>query len=192
MSLELGGRVLFEGLSLELEPGERLAILGPNGCGKTSLLRVILGELPPSAGQVRVSPSARIGYFDQQHRRLDWGRSALEQLVQGRRDETLVRTVLGRLRVQKETPLRPVGTLSAGERAKVLLASLLLGDFNVLVLDEPTNHLDIETQDVLIDALRSYAGTLIFVTHDRHLVQALATARLEFGATAPRMERVPR
>lgn len=181
MSLELGGRVLFEGLSLELEPGDRLTILGPNGCGKTSLLRVMLGQLPPSAGQVWGSPSARIGYFDQQHRRLDWTRAALQQLLESGRDETFVRTVLGRLRVQKETPLRSVGSLSAGERAKVLLAWLLLGDFNAMVLDEPTNHLDLDTQDVLIEAFGAYRGTLVFVTHDRHLVRTLATRGLELG-----------
>ena len=94
------------------------------------------------------------------------------------REETLVRTVMGRMGVRRETVNKPTGKLSSGERAKVLLAKLILGDHNLLVLDEPTNHLDVETQDVLLDALRDFPGAILFVSHDRHFIDALATETL--------------
>ena len=175
------GGMLAEGLSFDLSSGDRLAVLGPNGCGKTALLRTVVGEIPPLRGRARVSPSARVGYFDQDNRLPSPDATALE--VVGAADETLARTVMGRMGVRRETVNKPARRLSSGERAKVLLARLVLGENDMLVLDEPTNHLDIETQDVLLGALVDFPGGVLFVSHDRHFVDELATGTLHLGIT---------
>lgn len=178
------GSPLTGQLSFDLSTGDRLAVLGPNGSGKTALLRTVLGEIPPLEGHAQLSPSVRVGYFDQDDRLVSSGETALGFVLgTTERDETLVRTVLGRMGVRRETVNKPVSKLSSGERAKVLLAGLILGDNNLLVLDEPTNYLDIETQDVLLDALGGFPGGILFVSHDRCFAEALATATLAFGIT---------
>jgi ATP-binding cassette, subfamily F, member 3 len=176
-------RPLTRELSFDLWTGDRLCILGPNGCGKTALLRTALGEIPPLRGDVRLAPSSKVGYFDQDNRLVPPDVTALEAVLGTGRDETLVRTVMGRMGVRRETVNKKVAKLSSGERAKVLLAGLILGDNNLLVLDEPTNYLDIETQDVLLEALRDFPGGILFVSHDRYFVEELATEALTLGLT---------
>ena len=170
-------------LSFDLSAGDRLAVLGPNGCGKTALLRTVLGEIPPLHGDVRLTPSSKTGYFDQDNRLVPPDVTALEAVLGTGRDETLVRTVMGRMGIRRETVNKKVAKLSSGERAKVLMAGLILGDNNLLVLDEPTNYLDIETQDVLLEALRDFPGGILFVSHDRYFVEELATETLTPGLT---------
>jgi ATP-binding cassette subfamily F protein 3 len=176
-------RPLTTELSFDLWAGDRLCILGPNGCGKTALLRTALGEIPPLRGDVRLAPSSKVGYFDQDNRLVPPDVTALEAVLGTGRDETLVRTVMGRMGVRRETVNKKVAKLSSGERAKVLLAGLILGDNNLLVLDEPTNYLDIETQDVLLEALVDFPGGILFVSHDRYFVEELATEALTLGLT---------
>ena len=170
-------------ISLDLWSGDRLAILGPNGCGKTALLRTVLGEIPPLRGDVRLVSSSKVGYFDQDNRLVPPDVTALEAVLGTGRDQTLVRTVMGRMSVRRETVNKRVAKLSSGERAKVLMATLILGDNNLLVLDEPTNYLDIETQDVLLEALLDFPGGILFVSHDRYFVEELATETMTLGLT---------
>ena len=176
-------RPLTRELSFDLWSGDRLAILGPNGCGKTALLRTVLCEILPLRGDVRLAPSLNVGYFDQDNRLVPLDVTALGAVLGTGRGETLVRTVMGRMGVRRETVNKKVAKLSSGERAKVLLATLILGDNNLLVLDEPTNYLDIETQDVLLEALRDFPGGIPFVSHDRYFVEELATETLTLGLT---------
>ena len=176
-------RPLTRELSFDLWTGDRLAVLGPNGCGKTALLRTALGEIPALRGDVRLAPSSKVGYFDQDNRLVPPDVTALEAVLGTGRGETLVRIVMGRMGIRRETVNKKVGKLSSGERAKVLLAGLILGDNNLLVLDEPTNYLDIETQDVLLEALGDFPGGILFVSHDRYFVEELATDTLTPGLT---------
>ena len=177
------GRPLTEEVSFDLSAGDRLAVLGPNGCGKTALLRTVLGEIPPLRGDVRLVPSVKVGYFDQDNRLVPPHLTALEAVLGTERDETLARTVMGRMGVRRETVNKPVAKLSSGERAKVLLAGIILSDNNLLVLDEPTNYLDIVTQDVLLEALNDFPGGIMFVSHDRYFVEELATETMTLGIT---------
>jgi ATP-binding cassette subfamily F protein 3 len=176
-------RPLTRKLSFELAAGDRLAFLGPNGSGKTALLRTVLGEIPPLHGDVRLAPSCRVGYFDQDNSLVPPDVTVLQAVLETGRDETLVRTVMGRMGIRRETVNKKAARLSSGERAKVLLAMLILGDNNLLVLDEPTNYLDIETQDVLLEALKDFPGGILFVSHDRYFVEELATETETPGLT---------
>ena len=170
-------------LSFEVSAGDRVAVLGPNGSGKTALLRTVLGEIPALGGAFRLAPSANVGYFDQDTRSVPPDDTALQAVSRTGRDETLIRTVMGRMGVRRETVNKRTARLSSGERAKVILAGIILGDNNLLVLDEPTNFLDIETQDVLLEALEDFPGGILFVSHDRHFVEQLATRTLSLGLT---------
>jgi pleuromutilin/lincosamide/streptogramin A transport system ATP-binding/permease protein len=124
-----------------------------------------------------------VGYFDQDTRSVPPDDTALQVVSRTGRDETLARTVMGRMGVRRETVNKQAFRLSSGERAKVILAGIILGDNNLLILDEPTNYLDIETQDVLLEALEGFPGGMLFVSHDRHFVDQLATETLSLGLT---------
>jgi ATP-binding cassette subfamily F protein 3 len=162
---------------LELCRGQRVALLGPNGAGKTTLVRTLLGEVPPLAGEVRRSPSAQVGYLSQAQAGLDPEARVVDAVRAARPalKEEQVRSYLGGFLFSEDRVFKKVGDLSGGERSRVALARLALAGANVLLLDEPTNHLDIPSQEVLQDVLQDFPGTVLFVTHDRYLVDALAT-----------------
>jgi len=167
---------LFRSPDLDLRRGECVALLGPNGSGKTTFLKTILGEVNPLAGYCRLGASLKIGYFAQVHSDLDPDKSILDTILEVK-DLPLgeARNFLARFLFTGDDVFKPVSALSGGEQSRVALAKLVLLRANFLLLDEPTNHLDIPSQEVLEQVLDDFAGTIVLVTHDRYLVDRLAT-----------------
>ncbi len=171
------GRVLFRVPDLTLRRGECAAVLGPNGAGKTTFLKTILGQIPPLQGEVQLGASLEVGYFAQAHEGLRAERSLMEEIEaaapQMRPAE--IRDYLAKFLFTGDDVFKTVALLSGGERGRLALAILALGNANLLLLDEPTNHLDLPSQEVLQAVLGSFGGTILLVSHDRYLIDALAT-----------------
>ncbi len=175
---------LFENLSFVVERGDKIAIIGENGIGKTSLLKAIQGQLKLDAGKYRWGQEVKIAYFEQENKQLNPNNTVLEELWSRypRKTETEIRKILGQVLLTGENVYKKVGVLSGGERAKLAFALLMMQRGNVLILDEPTNHLDLWSKEILENALRDFKGTLIFVSHDRYLLQAVPDRIIEiFG-----------
>lgn len=168
---------LFTAPDLELRRLECAALIGPNGAGKSTFLKTILGFIPPLLGEVILGASLQIGYFAQAHEGLDDKRTLMEEIesVAPHLLPGEVRSYLGRFLFSGDEAFKKVGVLSGGERGRLALAKLALQDYNLLLLDEPTNHLDIPSQEVLQSVLADYQGTVLLVSHDRYLIDALAT-----------------
>jgi ATPase subunit of ABC transporter with duplicated ATPase domains len=176
---------LFSGLELAIEAGERVAIIGPNGIGKTTLARCLAGDLQPDHGEIKWAENARIGYFPQDHA-ADFAvdMSLFEWITQWQQkgdSEQLLRGTLGRMLFSKDESAKSVKVISGGEEGRLLLGKLILQKPNVMIMDEPTNHLDMESIEALNLALENYTGTLIFISHDRSFVASLATRIIELG-----------
>lgn len=174
-------RELFRNVNLDIKRGERICIVGPNGVGKTTLLRVLLGELPPTAGYLKIGHNVAFGYYDQGQLLLNDSNTVLEELKESYRlyTDTEMRSILGRFLFQGDEVFLPVGSLSGGEKARLSLLKLMLSGANTLILDEPTNHLDIESKEVFEEALLEFPGTVIVVSHDRYFLQRIPTRILE-------------
>jgi ATP-binding cassette, subfamily F, member 3 len=173
-----GEHVVLDGVDLRVDRGDRIAIIGRNGAGKTTLLRILAGELESNGGKVEWGYRTKLGYYAQHHAEVLDPRQTPDQAVWERVREgnaTLVRGALGALRMRDEDVEKRIGVLSGGERARVALARLLVDPGNVLLMDEPTNHLDLESSEALVDALETFDGTLLFVSHNRRFLRALAT-----------------
>ncbi len=178
---------LFSGLNLMVEVGERVAIIGPNGIGKTTLLKCLVGDAQPTAGEIKWSENSELGYYAQDHaadfkeeKSLiewmgDWGQEG--------DDEQVIRGTLGRLLFSQKEIDKSVKVISGGEQGRMLFGKLMLTRPNIMLMDEPTNHLDMESIESLNLALENYPGTLIFVSHDREFVSSLATRILELTPT---------
>ena len=176
LRVEVEGRILIDKFDGRIMRGDRLGIIGPNGAGKSTLLKTLVGEKPADGGALRVGNSIRVAYYDQNLGQVPLDKTLYEAIYELRPqwERRLVQGHLGRFGFSGDEVQRKAETLSGGERARVALAMLMLTRANLLVLDEPTNHLDVETIEVLEDAIETYEGTVILVSHDRAMLRALA------------------
>jgi len=176
LSLSFGDVPLFRNVSMEIHRGEKIFILGPNGCGKTSLIKTLLGQYTAQSGRIRYGVGVKKGYYDQIQSGMDSSKSVFEEIADHypHMTNTEIRSTLARLLFKNDDVFKPLSSLSGGERAKVLLTELMLSKANFLLLDEPTNHLDINSCEELQKALEEYEGTLLIVSHDRYLINSLA------------------
>lgn len=167
--------LLLQDVDLTLRRGENVAIIGPNGCGKSTLLKTILQELPPLKGEARIGNRVKIGYFSQSYERLDENQTIMENFLTeyGLTDEQ-TRRLLGSMMFHGEDVFKVIGTLSGGQKARLVLLKLVLDGANCLLLDEPTNHLDIAAKEAVEAALETFDGTVLLVSHDRYLVNEVA------------------
>jgi ATPase subunit of ABC transporter with duplicated ATPase domains len=184
LSKRFGPRTIYDGFSLTIRRGERWAVMGRNGAGKTTLLRMISGVLAPDAGEVRLGASLKMGYFAQQSLDvLDPELTVLEQLQRDFPQDGMgaLRSLAGAFQFSGDDVDKRIRSLSGGEKSRLAMARMLYDPPNFLVLDEPTNHLDLATKEMLVDALRNFEGTMIFVSHDRVFLRGLGSRVLELG-----------
>lgn len=177
--------ILSQGLTFELEREERVALVGPNGIGKSTLLKTIVSQLPALRGEISFGSNVTIGYYDQEHRNLNERSTVLGEIWDEYPQmlEKDVRTLLGNFLFSGDDVQKKISDLSGGERARVSLAKLMLKQANFLIFDEPTNHLDIYSKEVLENALDEYPGTILFVSHDRYFLNKIASRVLELAPT---------
>lgn len=181
LAIGYGSEPVSENISLKLYRQESLALVGPNGVGKSTLLKTIMKELEPLAGNVHYGTGIQFGYYDQEQANLKGNKLLLNELWDDypQINEKEIRGILGRFLFSGDDVLKPVSTLSGGEKARVALAKLMMQQANVLLLDEPTNHLDLDSKEVLENALLDYPGTILFVSHDRYFMNRLSTKVVE-------------
>ena len=181
LSKSFGSQTLFTNGSFEIKRGERIAIIGNNGTGKTTLLKIINGLIPADAGEIRLGAKVHIGYYDQEHQVLHMDKTLFQEIqdTYPNMNNTQIRNTLASFLFTGDDVFKLIRDLSGGERGRVSLAKLMLSDANFLLLDEPTNHLDITSKEILESALNRYTGTVLYVSHDRYFINRTATRILD-------------
>ena len=177
------GTVLFDNICFQIKRGERVALIGSNGTGKTTILKLINGIIPADSGSIYLGAKVNIGYYDQEHHVLDPDKTIFDEIRDAYPDlnNTQIRNTLAAFLITNEDVFKYIKDLSGGERGRVSLAKLMLSNANFLILDEPTNHLDITSKEILENALNSYTGTVLFVSHDRYFINSTATRIIELA-----------
>lgn len=177
IAMSFAEKQLFKNADVHIRKGERVFLLGPNGCGKTTFLKIILGQYTPVTGTYKIGANTKIGYYDQTQENLDMNKTVIDEVWDAypKMTQTEIRNALAAFLFRGEDVYKEVKTLSGGERARVELVKLILQSVNFLILDEPTNHLDIQSREALERALEDYDGTILAVSHDRYFVNKLAT-----------------
>ncbi|MFR7592947.1 MAG: ABC-F family ATP-binding cassette domain-containing protein [Longibaculum sp.] len=172
---------LFENINFEVKKQERVALIGPNGIGKTTLFHILLGHLTPRHGKIKLGSKVMMGYYDQEHTSLSFHKTIFQEISDAypQMNNTQIRSACASFQFKGDDVFKTIDMLSGGERGRVVLMKLLLSQCNFLILDEPTNHLDIESKEVLEDALLSFEGTILFISHDRYFINKLATQVVE-------------
>ncbi len=185
LAMGFDGKPLFKNVGFHLQRGEKVFLLGPNGCGKTTLLKILNEKLTPTAGYFRLGAKVTVGYYDQVQDTLDSRKTALEELSDAypQMTGTALRCAMAAFLFRGEDVFKPVSMLSGGEKARLLLLKLMLAQHNLLLLDEPTNHLDIASREALEEALLGYSGTALIVSHDRYFINRLADRVLRLTPT---------
>lgn len=181
LSKRFGSHLLFENVSFEIKRGEHVAVIGDNGTGKTTLLKIINELVPPDGGSIRLGANVEIGYYDQEHHVLHMEKTLFEEISDAYPylTNTEIRNTLAAFLFTGEDVFKKISALSGGERGRVSLAKLMLSEANFLILDEPTNHLDITSKEILETALNAYEGTVLYVSHDRYFINKTASRILE-------------
>ena len=175
------GQPLFSNVSFQIKRGERIALIGNNGTGKTTMLKILNGLLDPDEGRYTLGTKVQIGYYDQEHHVLHSDKTIFQEISDAypTLTETEIRNMLAAFLFTGEDVFKEISSLSGGERGRVSLAKLMLSEANFLILDEPTNHLDIASKEILEEALNSYTGTVLYVSHDRYFINQTATRILD-------------
>lgn len=181
VSKTFGEKKIFENVNMHIRKGERVFIVGSNGCGKTTLFRIIMGTVPADRGEIDFGAKVETEYFDQMQENLNMEKTAMDEIWDEypKMTQTQVRTSLGAFLFKDDEVFKPINQMSGGERARVSLLKLMLGGGNFLLLDEPTNHLDTTSREALEESLKSYEGTMLIISHDRYFINKLADRILE-------------
>ena len=181
LSKSFDGIHLFDHINFEVHRGERVSIIGQNGTGKTTILKIITQRLLQDSGTIRLGSNVKIGYYDQEHQVLDLNKTIFDEIHDAYPNltETKVRTVLAAFLFTNDDVFKQIKDISGGERGRVSLAKLMLSEANFLILDEPTNHLDMVSKELLEQALNNYKGTVLYVSHDRYFINQTATRIIE-------------
>lgn len=185
LSKSFDEETIFEQMNLHVTRGEKVALVGPNGVGKTTVFRMLLGKLAPSTGTFKLGSNVMVGYYDQEHSTLNERLTIMQEIEQSFPDlkNGEIRNVLASFLFTGDDVFKPISTLSGGEKGRVALAKIMLSNANFLILDEPTNHLDILSKEILESAIINYEGTVLYVSHDRYFINQTATKVVEMSRT---------